>query len=118
MRRSIAIAVLLSVCFPSFGQVYNRNYKQAVIIVLLLFFNIIGLFIFIAYHLQLAYPDLVSDLVMQKISMDGADNKIKLEEAIRQIFDQKSYFLFFFKVFFLGIWSYSVSHAYFDVKKL
>lgn len=107
MKR-IVIAVLLSFLGPGLGQIYNRDYKKG--IVLLIFSSSLFLFplFWLIFNVVPTLPDPKKEVITQEIVQSAALNVIGKDRHILNLIS----FLF------IAVWAYSITQAYFKAKEI
>jgi hypothetical protein len=107
MKR-IIIAILLSFFMPGFGQIYNKENKRGLILILASF--LVFLFPMILILMQ-AVPKLPDPRL-------GPPSQDVVQSVIMEIIKGNAHFLNIASFVFLGIWAYSITQAYFKAKEL
>lgn len=106
--KKIVLAIFLSFVGPGLGQIYNKEHRKGVLLLLcssVLFFLPL---IWIMYHIRLALPNLKSGTVPPEMVSSVAMEIIKRD---KHLFNLISFT-------FLGVWAYAITQAYFKAKEL
>jgi len=105
MKR-IVIAVMLSILGPGLGQLYNKDARKGILLLIvsaLLFFS--PLF-------------LVFSKIGTKISSSEPLNPEKVQAAAMEIVQSNNYTFNMLSFAFLGVWAYAITQAYFRAKEI
>jgi len=108
---SVWIAVLLSALLgPGMGQLYNRDYKKAVWLI------VVSLIVFLA-AMQWLRGVLTPFIPLDLATADPLALKPMIENGIHEVMKTKGHIFYAYQVLLLGLWLYSVIDAYRVAKK-
>ena len=107
MKR-IIIAVLLSLFGPGLGQLYNKDYKKGIILLvvssLLIFVPVLWLYLKVVPELQGLDPSTLTPQRVQELTNNAVGNNKHILNLITFMF--------------LGLWAYTITQAYFGAKEI
>jgi hypothetical protein len=106
MKR-IVIAVLLSFIGPGLGQLYNREFKKGIILIIVTAFILLAPMVWIVIKTVPMLPDPQKQVVTQQM----------VEFQVIETIKNSKHFLNVITFVFLGVWAYSITQAYFKVKE-
>lgn len=107
MKR-IVISVFLSILGPGLGQIYNRDIRKGVALLLASTF----LFLFPMIWLVARVQPLLPKADGQQVSQEA------VQAAALQVLQKDKFLLNFISFAFLGLWAYAITQAYFRAKEI
>lgn len=105
MKR-IVIAVVLSLIGPGLGQLYNRDFKKGILLLVLSVIVLLAPVFWLIAKVTPLLPDPRQQIVTQEM----------VQSTIITVVQGKTHFLNLVTFIFLGLWAYSITEAYFKAR--
>lgn len=104
----IIIAILLSFFGPGLGQIYNREYKKGIVILIIATLMVLLPALWMVISLMPSLPDPGDEAALQEMIQTSA---VRLMKENRHILN-------FISFSFLGLWAYAITQSYFKAKEM
>lgn len=106
--KRILIAIFLSFIGPGLGQIYNKEHKKGILLLVASTALFIIPLIWIMSQLKVALPNLKTGAVSPEI----------VQSAAMEILSRDKHLFNLISFTFLGVWAYAITQAYFKAKDL